>query len=486
MQFTLPIRIIGAVLVAVACVQVAAATPPATVAEKAGSSAILAKKAEAARVLSQISAIDEQLNTTSEAYDGARYHLQTVRAKLGKATLQLGQAKQQYSSAEERAAKLLVYLYTSDRGSSLEVILGADSLSQMLKLSDAEDTISSQAAQIATETDQARLLLRERVAALQADRAAAQADVGELESKRVAIQRGLAERSRLLVKVEVQVTRLEAQERARQARLAAEARARLAAEAAARARAQAAAEARARAAALAAARERAQALARAQAAAAAAARRDEIKEAAAATLTQTATVATATATSTAAADPAGTTSTTTAPPADTTGSSAGQTSQTGTETSAQAPGTTTTGLPAATSTPTPTTSTTTTSTVPEAPLPAGYPQAAAIALKYLGVPYVWGGESPAGFDCSGLVSYVYAQLGVALPHFAAAQYTYGVAVPEAELQPGDLVFFDNLNHVGIYIGDDEFIDAPHTGAFVQIEALSDPWYSTHYVGARRL
>jgi cell wall-associated NlpC family hydrolase len=75
---------------------------------------------------------------------------------------------------------------------------------------------------------------------------------------------------------------------------------------------------------------------------------------------------------------------------------------------------------------------------------------------------------------------------VPLPHFAAAQYTYGAAVPEDELQPGDLVFFDSLNHVGIYIGDDEFIDAPHTGAFVQIETLSDPWYSNHYVGARRL
>jgi len=123
---------------------------------------------------------------------------------------------------------------------------------------------------------------------------------------------------------------------------------------------------------------------------------------------------------------------------------------------------------------------------PIVPLPAGYPQAATTALDYLGVPYVWGGESPAGFDCSGLVAYVYARLGVALPHFAAAQYTYGVAVPESELEPGDLVFFDNLNHVGIYIGDDEFVDAPHTGTFVQIETLTDPWYASHYVGARRL
>jgi cell wall-associated NlpC family hydrolase len=124
--------------------------------------------------------------------------------------------------------------------------------------------------------------------------------------------------------------------------------------------------------------------------------------------------------------------------------------------------------------------------VPAGPLPVGYPQAASIALGYLGVPYVWGGESPSGFDCSGLVAYVYAQLGVALPHYAAAQYTYGVAVPESQLQPGDLVFFANLNHVGIYIGNGQFVNAPHTGAFVEIDSLTAPWFASHYVGARRL
>ncbi len=124
--------------------------------------------------------------------------------------------------------------------------------------------------------------------------------------------------------------------------------------------------------------------------------------------------------------------------------------------------------------------------LPSEPLPAGYPEAASIALQYLGVPYLWGGESTSGFDCSGLVSYVYAQLGVSLPHFAAAQYTYGVPVPQSELEPGDLVFFDNLGHVGIYIGDGQFVDAPHTGSFVRIDTLGEPWYASHYVGARRI
>ncbi len=121
-----------------------------------------------------------------------------------------------------------------------------------------------------------------------------------------------------------------------------------------------------------------------------------------------------------------------------------------------------------------------------APLPLGYPQAAWIALQYLGVPYQWGGESPTGFDCSGLVSYVYAQLGVRLPHHAANQDSYGVPLTRAELQPGDLVFFNHLDHVGIYIGDNEIIDAPYTGSFVEIDKLSEPWFVANYAGARRL
>jgi peptidoglycan DL-endopeptidase CwlO len=100
-------------------------------------------------------------------------------------------------------------------------------------------------------------------------------------------------------------------------------------------------------------------------------------------------------------------------------------------------------------------------------------QAVAIAEQYLGVPYVWGGASPSGFDCSGLVMYVYAQLGVSLPHNAAAQYSLLPHVPTSDLQPGDLVFFFGLEHVGIYIGGGAFIHAPHTGTVVQISSLAD-------------
>jgi cell wall-associated NlpC family hydrolase len=113
-------------------------------------------------------------------------------------------------------------------------------------------------------------------------------------------------------------------------------------------------------------------------------------------------------------------------------------------------------------------------------------QVVGIALHYLGVPYVWGGASPAGFDCSGLVAYAFAQLGISLPHYAAAQWNYGDYVAKDQLEPGDLVFFDALGHVGIYIGNDEFVQAPHTGDVVKITSLSDPWAEASYYGARRI
>jgi peptidoglycan DL-endopeptidase CwlO len=103
---------------------------------------------------------------------------------------------------------------------------------------------------------------------------------------------------------------------------------------------------------------------------------------------------------------------------------------------------------------------------------AGHPQAAQIALQYLGVRYVWGGASPSGFDCSGLVMYVYAQLGISLPHYTVAQWDATLPISSSQMQPGDLVFFNGLGHVGIYIGGGQFVDAPHTGSVVRIDSLS--------------
>ncbi len=108
-----------------------------------------------------------------------------------------------------------------------------------------------------------------------------------------------------------------------------------------------------------------------------------------------------------------------------------------------------------------------------------------IAMRYLGVPYVWGGSTPRGFDCSGLVMYVFAQIGVSLPHSSYAQFGMGTPVSLGELQPGDLVFFAGASHVGIYIGGGQFIHAPHTGTVVQISTLSG-WYAATFAGGRRI
>jgi cell wall-associated NlpC family hydrolase len=119
---------------------------------------------------------------------------------------------------------------------------------------------------------------------------------------------------------------------------------------------------------------------------------------------------------------------------------------------------------------------------------APYGGVVSIALQYLGIPYVWGGATPRGFDCSGLVKYVYAQVGISLPHYTVSQWNYSgaVPVPKGQLQPGDLVFFNGLDHVGIYIGYGDFIDAPHTGADVQIDSLGERWFKSRYDGARRI
>ena len=120
-----------------------------------------------------------------------------------------------------------------------------------------------------------------------------------------------------------------------------------------------------------------------------------------------------------------------------------------------------------------------------APAPSSHSSVVSVALQYLGVPYVWGGASPSGFDCSGLTMYAYAKVGVYLPHNAAMQYGMGTPVSRSQLAPGDLVFFNGLSHVGMYIGGGRFVHAPHTGDVVKISSLSEYWYSATYVGARR-
>jgi peptidoglycan DL-endopeptidase CwlO len=116
---------------------------------------------------------------------------------------------------------------------------------------------------------------------------------------------------------------------------------------------------------------------------------------------------------------------------------------------------------------------------------AGRQAVVRIALRYLGTPYRWSGASPSGFDCSGFVMYVYSKVGILLPHNGAQLWGLGRRVAHDRLAPGDVVFLNGLGHVGIYIGGGQFVHSPQSGDVIKISRLSESWYGSTYVGARR-
>lgn len=117
-------------------------------------------------------------------------------------------------------------------------------------------------------------------------------------------------------------------------------------------------------------------------------------------------------------------------------------------------------------------------------------QVVEIAKKYIGTPYVYGGDAPGGFDCSGFTSYVFGKMGIYLPHRASEQANLGTRVSKQNLQVGDLVFFTNggsgIGHVGIYVGNHSFIHSPRTGKTVCIQDMNTSYYTSHYVTATRI
>ena len=367
------LTILTAVLVAVslATVKTASAEPP----------GIAAKRAEAQDVLEQVHQIDAQLERAVESYNLANVKLDRIKTDLETNARHLVIAKSSLKNAQSHLADRLVALYVNGGDdSTLEVLLGAQSLDDLLSRLDAVERVSDQDSRVLKDVTSFRAEVKLRKQRLSRARAAQARVVAEKAQYRSSIQGQLAERQRVLSSIQSEIASLEAAERLRQERLEAQARARLAA---------------------------------AQAAA----------------VSDSGVVPDAS------------------------------------ELSSSGPG-------VQLETP--------------APPPSRYGGVVGIAMQYLGVPYSWGGASPSGFDCSGFVMYVYAQVGVSLPHNAAMQFGVGSPVSRDALEPGDLVFFAGLGHVGLYIGGGQFVHAPHTGDVVKISSLYDSWYAATWVGGRRI
>jgi cell wall-associated NlpC family hydrolase len=130
---------------------------------------------------------------------------------------------------------------------------------------------------------------------------------------------------------------------------------------------------------------------------------------------------------------------------------------------------------------------------PERRAPAGAPRhlrphqrAAMLALRMVGTPYRWGGESPGGFDCSGLVRWAYGRVGIDVPHNSHALYGIGRVVSRDRLETGDVLFFSGLGHVGLYLGGGLMVHAPYSGKTVEIVDLAASHYASRLIGARRV
>ncbi|HEV3479788.1 MAG TPA: NlpC/P60 family protein [Gaiellaceae bacterium] len=350
---------------------------------------VRAKQAQARAIVAQVQALGEEVGAAAERFNGANYRLQQLTRELGVARRDLGRARSMHRVTQGRLADRLVQLYTSDEPGALEVILGAESLAEVLDTLETHERVAEQDAAIVEQVRVYRKRIARRAQQLRRARAEQASVVKQRAAERAAIEAKLAERERLLGSVRTEIAQLQAQERARQAELERRARAALAA------------------------RRRTLAAAAPRDAPSNDAHQDEPAPAAAPSR-----------------DPSA--PSTTPPPAD---ASRGA-------------------------------------------------QVVAIAMRYLGVPYKWGGASPeTGFDCSGLTMYVYAQIGISLPHYAAAQYQMGVPVSRDQLQPGDLVFYRGLGHMGMYIGGGNYIHAPQTGDVVKISSVSG---RSDWVGARRI
>jgi cell wall-associated NlpC family hydrolase len=329
------------------------------------------KQAEAQRIIAQINSIDMQLSSAVERWNYANVKLARIGRDLQRSHHELTVSKVNLKRAQIDLARQAASVYTSmDANSTIEVLLGATSLDDLLGRLDNVNRVNDQRTAVVGDVQSFRVHVQRLATKLQTAQAEQQHIVAQRAAERRSIESQLAQRRTLLSSVKTEIAHMRAVEASRQLQLAQAARGRISVQ-------------------------------------------------------------------------------------PWNGSGAGAL-----------------GVGAST---------------PEASVapPSQYGGVVGIAMRYLGTQYVWGGASPSGFDCSGLVMYAFGQMGVSLPHSTYAQWGMGVAVAQSDLQAGDLVFFDGLGHVGIYIGGGQFIHSPHTGDVVKISSMTG-WYASTYVGARRI
>jgi cell wall-associated NlpC family hydrolase len=362
-----------------------AAAVAATVAGAHSTPKIRAEQARARAVMAQVNAIGKDLQIAEDEALNARQRVALVNKSLRQNEYRLHVAKGNLKESQKRLMTRLYSLYTTSSPSTIEVLAGAHSLSQIIDRAESAQAISNQDAALGKQALSFEQAVQSKERQLKQLKQRREQALREKNAKKAQVAAELGQQQRLLASIHSSISQLQAQEAARERAAAAAAAARL----------------------------------RAELAAAAARKKAEQQQAQASSSSSSSS------------------SPTIAPPPPV--------------------------------------------SVPTGGTGAGHAAAASIALHYLGVPYRYGGASPSGFDCSGLVMYVYAQLGISLPHYTVAQWN--ATQPISSPAPGDLVFFNGLGHVGIYIGGGKMVDAPHTGSVVRIDSIAG---FGGYDGARRV
>jgi cell wall-associated NlpC family hydrolase len=362
-----------------------AAAVAATVAGAHSTPKIRAEQARARAVMAQVNAIGKDLQIAEDEALNARQRVALVNKSLRRNEYRLHVAKGNLKESQKRLMTRLYSLYTTSSPSTIEVLAGAHSLSQIIDRAESAQAISNQDAALGKQALSFEQAVQSKERQLKQLKQRREQALREKNAKKAQVAAELGQQQRLLASIHSSISQLQAQEAARERAAAAAAAARL----------------------------------RAELAAAAARKKAEQQQAQASSSSSSSS------------------SPTIAPPPPV--------------------------------------------SVPTGGTGAGHAAAASIALHYLGVPYRYGGASPSGFDCSGLVMYVYAQLGISLPHYTVAQWN--ATQPISSPAPGDLVFFNGLGHVGIYIGGGKMVDAPHTGSVVRIDSIAG---FGGYDGARRV